>query len=109
MVAWTADTLPPIFEGVGFGIELHEYHDATGAFHANPGAYGTIAAWGNITRSYRHDVRNLPGNAPRKRAALARASNSTFRMRALRLSGYTSLWFDAIKPRGGNGNESCTG
>ena len=107
MVAWTADTLPAIFEGVGFGIELHEYHDATGAFHANPAAYGTIAAWGNITRSYRHDVRNLPGNAPRKRAALARASNSTFRTRALRLSGYTSLWFDAIKPRGGN--ESCTG
>ena len=100
MVAWTADTLPPIFEGVGFGIELHEYHDATGAFHANPAAYGTIAAWGNITRSYRHDVRNLPGNAPRKRAALARASNSTFRTRALRLTGYTSLWFDAIKPRG---------
>ena len=77
MVAWTKDTLPQIFQAVGFTTQLIEYSDQTGIFHDNARTTRNVGEWGQVRRSAHYDSRNGAG--------------------VLR---YTSLWFDAIKPEG---------
>ena len=100
MVAWTYDTLPPIFSDAGFRIVAREHHDAAGSFHAEPGAYDEEPRWGRISRSFRHDRRNSKSISREgtTQALRIRAHGSSFKVRADALNGFTSLWFDAVKP-----------
>lgn len=74
-VAWTAYTLPEIFESVGFVTQLIEYWDEEGVLHERQ----TDDSFGIVRRTLDRDARNH-----------GRASTSPVSI--------TSLAFDAIKP-----------
>jgi len=77
MVAWTIDTLAPIFTKMGFQVIKQEYYDMQGNFHANDGhQYEDESTFGYVRRSQKHDSRN----------------------QGVLKTNYTSLWFDAHKP-----------
>ena len=92
MVSWTVGTLPPIFEKVGFKIEMKEYFSMGGDFYSAKGAYDDEGTQGKVTRSFRNDRRN--NQKPYR--------DWQGQLYAKDLKGdepmYTSLWFDAIKP-----------
>ena len=81
MAVWTKDTLPPLFEDVGFSIIHLEHWNLNGLFFQNATAYDRENEFGKIDRSQKNDARNLDGSR---------------RFRNLR--GYFSLWFDVVKP-----------
>jgi predicted SAM-dependent methyltransferase len=56
-VLYTYRTLAQVFEGIGFSVELLEYFDEEGRFHANE--WTTEA--GLVRRSSRFDPRNTEG------------------------------------------------
>ena len=56
-VLYTHATFRQVFEQVGFRVELLEYFDETGAFHASP----WDPAGGLVRRSARFDQRNVGG------------------------------------------------
>lgn len=91
MVSWTVDTLPPIFQKVGYEIERREYFAENGTFVSVSDAYDDADKLGKVSRSFRNDVRN---KKPYKNF------KSTLYVNDLRGGEpmYTSLWFDAIKP-----------
>lgn len=104
LITWTVDTLPRLFEKIGFVIRLREYYDITGEFVEAVDAYADDDLLGIIERSARHDPRNKYKN--RRGNALWLSPAWTF-LRAGRLQSehaedagrvMTSLWFDAIKP-----------
>ncbi|KAL7571466.1 hypothetical protein ACA910_019219 [Epithemia clementina (nom. ined.)] len=87
LVAWTVDTLPGLFQRVGFTtIRLVEYHTASGEFVSSNDAYEMDAVHGKIRRSWKHDARNAPNHVPKPGDAIPKGVK------------VTSLWFDAIKP-----------
>lgn len=97
MVFWTQDTLPPIFRSIGFDIVLQEYHDVSGKFHQGDHAYENESTLGVILRSYRHDRRNNRTYTKLMRSSLPKQPG--WHARANTLRGFTSLWFDAVKPQ----------
>ena len=81
-VLWTKDTLPQIFEFVGFEIVLHEFFDLQGTFHNHEDdSVEQIDKWGFVQRSAR-------GMQELKRLKLMKVGNAN----------WTSLYFDAVKP-----------
>lgn len=99
MVVWTVDTLPGLFRAQGFTIQMQEWCDAKGHFHA---------AWppwapehGLVRRSLRHDDRNKATNAyqdyQRHRNAVKPGISKQAYLNTTGLT-FPSLIFDAIKP-----------
>ena len=93
MVAWTVDSLTPIFEAVGFKIVLQEYFDSKGTFHSSEDAYED-STLGRIRRSWREDKRN---NLPDGEVITSKIGDLLPDTKPGE-PRYTSLWFDAIKP-----------
>lgn len=92
MVAYTVDSLPPIFRSLGFQIYAREFFDSNGDFHTSEEVYENDNTLGKIDRSYHHDHRN--------KNQITDKSTFDFLKKDLRLGEpvYTSLWFDAVKP-----------
>jgi predicted SAM-dependent methyltransferase len=84
MVVWTTDTLPPLFEDIGFSIFHQEHWKLNGFFFQNATAYDRDEEFGKVGRSKKHDPRNIG------------AGRETIGWPKMR--GYSSLWFDAVKP-----------
>ena len=79
VVAWNVDTLPTLFELVGFRIRMREYYNAQGVFKAVEPVYSDDWRYGQVLRSAKYDPRQKISNTQAWAAP-------------------HSLWFDAIKP-----------
>lgn len=95
MVAWTIDSLTPIFQSTGFRIVPKEYFDDKGVFHTSDEAYEDEARLGKIRRSYRNDKRN---KLPKDEIVRSKIGDLLPDTRPGE-PRYTSLWFDAVKPK----------
>jgi len=93
MVAYTIDNLAPIFQNLGYEITAQEYFKQDGTFVSQPDAYAMDDVLGKVRRSNKHDERNeLPyKNWGEVLVATDRKSQDE--------PMYTSLWFDAVKPK----------
>ena len=78
-IAWNVETLPSLFEMVGYNIRLREYYDVNGKFHSIKPVYDDDWKYGTVKRSAKHD--------PRQKIT-----------KQWGWSAPHSLWFDAIKP-----------
>lgn len=94
MVAWTIDNMPPLFESVGFEIVQREHFDVTGKFFTAPDAYEKDQEYGMVTRSFKHDYRNVKPYKDFKNPTGIILANELKEGEPM----YTSLWFDAVKP-----------
>lgn len=93
MVAYTIDNLAPIFRNLGYEISAHEYFEQNGTFVSKPDAYAMDDVLGKVRRSNKHDGRNkLPY---RNWNGVLNATDRKSQDEPM----YTSLWFDAIKPK----------
>jgi len=93
MVAWTVDTLPAIFQQVGFDIIKREHFTVDGTFHSDEDAYNEDHVYGIILRSGKHDPRNK--NPFANVSSIGQLSEGDLRPGE---PMFTSLWFDAVKP-----------
>eukprot|EP00592_Proboscia_alata_P002628 CAMPEP_0194367234 /NCGR_PEP_ID=MMETSP0174-20130528/15271_1 /TAXON_ID=216777 /ORGANISM="Proboscia alata, Strain PI-D3" /LENGTH=387 /DNA_ID=CAMNT_0039142833 /DNA_START=66 /DNA_END=1229 /DNA_ORIENTATION=+ len=93
MAAYTIDNLAPIFRNLGYEISAQEYFEQNGTFVSQPDAYIMDDVLGKVRRSNKHDGRNkLP----------YRNWNGVLDSTDRKSQGepmYTSLWFDAVKPK----------
>lgn len=94
MTVWTVDSLPTIFEDLGFEIKHREHFDDHGVFQTSERAYASDNVRGKVHRSFRHDKRNIH---PMKDFH-SRIGNLTVAGLGKDEPMYTSLWFDAVKP-----------
>jgi len=96
MVAWTVDNLCPIFQSVGFQIVQREHYDYKGDFFSAPDAYDKDETIGKIKRSQKHDKRNAEDFEVKTQNHMGRLSRDDLKEGE---NVYTSLWFDAVKPK----------
>ena len=94
IVAYTFDSLVPIFESVGFVVKPREFYDKAGNFLFGNDTYDFDRQYGSISRSLRHDVRNAPGFKLPWSSKMGTLEPDVRDGEAV----YTSLWFDAYKP-----------
>jgi len=98
MVAYTIDNLAPIFQNLGYEITAQEYFKQDGTFVSQPDAYAMDDVLGKVRRSNKHDRRN---KLPYRNWGLVLgrpdlvATDRTSQDEPM----YTSLWFDAVKPK----------
>ena len=95
IVAYTIDSLVPIFSSLGFEVKMREYFDSKGSFHSEEDAYFHDEQYGKVRRSFRHDGRNKEGVVlPWENPPIGSLLDDLKEGEPL----YTSLWFDVIKP-----------
>ena len=97
IVVYTNDSLFPIFRSIGFEIHEREHFDAKGKFHSQDRGYAYDEKYGKVTRSWKHDRRNIEVLPLPWKSPLGILEDDLEDGEPL----YTSLWFDAVKP------ESC--
>ena len=96
MVSWTFDNLTPLFQDAGFKIVPREHFDARGDFQTSDNAYDYDERYGKIKRSFRHDKRN---NVTSKNVIVSKSGRLDPSDLKPGEPIYTSLWFDAVKPK----------
>jgi len=96
IVAYTYDSLTPIFRSLGYKIHDREHYDASGRFHSSIHAYADDEKYGKVMRSWKHDTRNAGGVLLPWKSTLGLGTLQDDLEEGEPL--YTSLWFDAIKP-----------
>jgi Uncharacterized protein conserved in bacteria len=93
MVAWTVESLPTIFENVGFEIQLKEYFTKGGKFVTSSGVFDNDGIYGKVKRSSKDERNEKPYKDVHNELGALFVSDLQ--------EGepmYTSLWFDAVKP-----------
>ena len=93
IVAYTVDSLVPIFTSLGFEVKLREHFDSTGKFHSETDAYADDEIYGKVQRSWKQDRRNEEGISLPWENPIGILLDDLVEGEPL----YTSFWFDALK------------